>query len=228
MTSAGVDARIVAERVAEVVNRKLAEVRKRIERLESRMTKLELDVTGLRSQTIESIVRSVLTIKIEDIASAIAVKVASEFREPLRKIVDSTEGLREAVKRLDAVVGELEGLRKLPELVVATVKSSVPEQLTAEKVGEVVRGAVEPVEKRVEELTGRINELMKLVAIAINRTDGVAEQLKELIAEFSEIKKSVAELQESVRYVSEVSKLLEERLRSRSSEEEEEEEGEEE
>jgi len=228
VTSAGVDARIVAERVAEVVNRKLAEVRKRIERLESRMTKLELDVTGLRSQTIESIVRSVLTIKIEDIASAIAVKVASEFREPLRKIVDSTEGLREAVKRLDAVVGELEGLRKLPELVVATVKSSVPEQLTAEKVGEVVRGAVEPVEKRVEELTGRINELMKLVAIAINRTDGVAEQLKELIAEFSEIKKSVAELQESVRYVSEVSKLLEERLRSRSSEEEEEEEGEEE
>ena len=228
MTSAGVDARIVAERVAEVVNRKLAEVRKRIERLESRMTKLELDVTGLRSQTIESIVRSVLTIKIEDIASAIAVKVASEFREPLREIVDSTEGLREAVKRLDAVVGELEGLRKLPELVVAAVKSSVPEQLTAEKVGEVVRGAVEPVEKRVEELTGRINELMKLVAIAINRTDGVAEQLKELIAEFSEIKKSVAELQESVRYVSEVSKLLEERLRSRSSEEEEEEEGEEE
>ena len=219
----GVDVRVVAERVAEVVNRKLAEVHKKIEALESRMTKLELDVTALRSQTIESIVRSVLTIKIEDIASAIAVKVVSEFREPLREVVATTEGLRDAVDRLGAVAGELEELKKLPETVVAAVRSSVPEQLTAEEIRELVRGAVDPAEKRVEELTGRINELMKLVAIAINRTDGVAGQLKDLVAKFSEIKGSVEELQESVRYVSEVSKLLEERLRGREAEEEEEE-----
>ena len=219
----GVDVRVVAERVAEVVNRKLAEVHKKIEALESRMTKLELDVTALRSQTIESIVRSVLTIKIEDIASAIAVKVVSEFREPLREVVATTEGLRDAVDRLGAVAGELEELKKLPETVVAAVRSSVPEQLTAEEIRELVRGAVDPAEKRVEELTGRINELMKLVAIAINRTDGVAGQLKDLVAKFSEIKESVEELQESVRYVSEVSKLLEERLRGREAEEEEEE-----
>ena len=219
----GVDVRVVAERVAEVVNRKLAKLHKKIEALESRMTKLELDVTALRSQTIESIVRSVLTIKIEDIASAIAVKVVSEFREPLREVVATTEGLRDAVDRLGAVAGELEELKKLPETVVATVRSSVPEQLTAEEIRELVRGAVDPAEKRVEELTGRINELMKLVAIAINRTDGVAGQLKDLVAKFSEIKGSVEELQESVRYVSEVSKLLEERLRGREAEEEEEE-----
>jgi len=127
------------------------------------------------------------------------------------------------VDRLGAVAGELEELKKLPETVVATVRSSVPEQLTAEEIRELVRGAVDPAEKRVEELTGRINELMKLVAIAINRTDGVAGQLKDLVAKFSEIKESVEELQESVRYVSEVSKLLEERLRGREAEEEEEE-----
>jgi len=225
VTSA-MDARIVAERVAEVVNRKLAEVFKRIEAIESRLTKLELDVTALRSQTIESIVRSVLTIKIEDIASAIAVKVVSEFREPLREVVATTEGLRDAVERLGSVVGELGELKKLPETVVATVKSSVPEQLTAENIEEIVRSAVEPAEKRIEELTGRINELMKLVAIAINRTDSVAEQLKEVVAKFSEIKGSVDELQESVSYVSEVSRLLEGRLRGRRGSEEVEEEGE--
>lgn len=226
MTSAGVDARIVAERVAEVVNKKLAEVYRKIGAIESRLTKLELDVVALRSQTIESIVRSVLTIKVEDIASAIAVKVASEFREPIREVVAVAEKLRGTAEHLSGVAEELSELKELPEKVAEVIKSSVPEQLTSEKLEEVVSSAVEPVAERVEDLTKRIGEMMKLVAIAINKTDDVAEQLKAVASKFSEIKESVDELRESISYVSEVSRLLEERLKGRRGSEEVEEEGE--
>ncbi|RLF08527.1 MAG: hypothetical protein DRJ60_00250 [Thermoprotei archaeon] len=218
---------IIAERVAEVVNRKLAEIHKRIDALESKVAKLELDVNTLRVQTIESIVKSVLTIKIEDLASAIAVRVSSGFSDAAKEVVRVAEELRSATSDIKVAASELRELKALPEKVVEAAKSAKPPvQLDLSKIKATISGAVSKSMKGVEELTSRVATLEKQVSELSANLGKLGESLAVLTATVSRLenlRKTVEEMRESVDYSREVLGILEERLKGRPSEEEEEE-----
>ena len=217
-----VDIHVVAERVAEAVNKKLAEVHKRIDALESKVAKLELDINTLRTQTIESIVRSVLTIKIEDLASAIAVKVSSGFSNAAREVVRVAEELRGATSDIRAVASELGELKTLPEKIVDAVKSAKPQvQLDLTKIEATISESM----KSVEELVSRVVALEKQVNELSANLGKLGESLVALtsaISRLENMRKTIDEMKESIDYVKEVSSILEERLKSRKEEEEEE------
>ena len=222
-----VDIHVVAERVAEAVNKKLAEVHRRIDALESKVAKLELDINTLRTQTIESIVRSVLTIKIEDLASAIAVKVSSGFSDAAREVVRVAEELRGATSDIRAVANELRELKTLPEEIAEAVKSAKPQvQLDLSKIEATISGAVSRSMKSVEELASRVAALEKQVNELSANLSKLGESLAVLtttISRLEDLRKTVEEMKESVDYSREVLGILEERLKGRPSEEEEEE-----
>lgn len=223
MTSA--DVHIIAERVAEAVNKRLADVHKRIDALESRVSKLEIDVGTLRTQTIESIVRSVLTIKIEDIASAIAVKVSANFSDAAREVVKVAEELSNATSDIRVVVNELKELKVLPEKISEAVKSAKPEvQIDLSKIEASVSEAVSRSMKSIENLASRVAALEKQVnELAANLTK-LSESLAALttaVSRIGDLRRTIEEVKESVDYVREISSILEERLKGRPPEEEE-------
>jgi len=223
-----VDMHVIAERVAEVVNKKLAEVHRRIDALESKVAKLELDVGSLRTQAIESIIRSVLAIKLEDLASAVAVRVSSDFGDVAGKVAGATEELRSAASEIKAVANELRGLETLPKKVAEAVRSAEPRvQLDLSKIEATVSGAVSGSMKSVEELTTRVATLEKQVNELSANLGRLGESLAALttaISRLEDLRKTVEEMKESVDYSREVLGILEERLKGRPSEEEEEEE----
>ena len=215
--SSSMDLQIIAERVSEVVNRRLSEIHKRIGSLESRVAKLELDINTLRSQTIESIVRSALTIKLEDLASAIAVKVSSGFTDAARDVARVAEELGGTVESVRSAVSMLN--EQLPKKVEEAV-SSLQAQSDFSELEDAVKKAVlkgfGSVASRVSALEKQVGEL----AESLGRLNETLTSLTTAIARLDDLKRTVDEMKESVDYSREVLSIIEERLKSSSSAEE--------
>ncbi|RLB81435.1 MAG: hypothetical protein DRH17_09050 [Deltaproteobacteria bacterium] len=230
MTERGtpMDIHIIAERVAEVVNKKLAVLDRRITELESKVKKLELDVYTVRSQTIESIVRSVLGVKTDDIASAIVAKLGSELAAALGSLSNAIENLESVTSDIKKAVDELEALKELPEKIVEAVgKVRLTADVDTTKIEAAISTTVSKSMKTVEELSKRVAALEKKLDELNQSFSSVSQSLAALssvAARVEDLKKSVDDLKESVDYVRDVSSILEERLKGRPSEEEEEEE----
>jgi len=217
------DIHVIAERVAEVVNRKLAAIDRRLTELESRVKRLELDVASVRGQVIESVVRSVLTIKVEELASAVALRVATEFGGVARGVEGAVEELRGVAERLGRVAEGLEELRGLPERVAeelrsARVTAEVDTSVIEERVWDAVAGAMgdlRDLPKRLEAVERRLGE----VSEAIRKVGESMAAVAAAASRLEEVARVVAEVKDSVDYVREVSSMLEERLRRAEAEE---------
>jgi len=217
---------IVAERVAEVVNRRLAEFNKRIDSLESRITKLELDVSTLRSQAIESIVRSILTIKLEGLATAIATAVASKYSNLGKDLMAVTERFNTLVEEIKVTVNELKDLKALPKEVADAVSKTEPKvELDTSQIEKTVVNAITKSLKNVNKLEKRVETLEKKVddlsGIIVKLSDSIAK-LAASVAKLENMGKTITEMKESVDYSREVLSILEERLKRSPAEEEEE------
>jgi len=220
-----VDMHVIAERVAEVVNRRLAEFNKRLDMLESRIAKLELDVGTLRTQAIESIVRSILSIKLEELATAIATKVSSKYSSVGRELTMIINEFREDVSAIKGIVNELEELKTLPVKVADIVSKTEPRvELDASKIEVAVNNAVSKSLKNLDVIEKRVVVLEKKIDHLSNSIGKLSESLATLASSMSKLEKigrSVADMKESIDYVREVSSILEERLKRRPEEEEE-------
>jgi len=220
-----VDMHVIAERVAEVVNRRLAEFNKRLDMLESRIAKLELDVGTLRTQAIESIVRSILSIKLEELATAVATKVSSKYSSVGRELTMIINEFREDVSAIKGIVDELEELKTLPVKVADIVSKTEPRvELDASKIEVAVNNAVSKSLKNLDVIEKRVVALEKKIDHLSNSIGKLSESLATLASSMSKLEKigrSVADMKESIDYVREVSSILEERLKRRPEEEEE-------
>lgn len=221
-----VNLHIIAERVASVVNKKLAEFDRRVSQIEDKISRLELDVNSIRTQTIESIMRSVLSIKIDDIANAFTARMTRELSSVVSTIQVVVERIDGAVKKLDEVVNAFSGLKKS----VDDVKSVVEQPLNIDK--SIISGAVEEVigkhlesfedlQKRLVALEEKANMLSSKVD-ELNRIGNVVSSLTGIADRVEELKKTIAEIKDAVDYIKEVSEIIEESLKKSGGEEEEE------
>jgi len=226
--SSGIDIHIIAERVAEVVNKKFAALDRRIAEIESRLKKLELDVYTVRTQTIESIVRSVLGVKVDDIASAIVAKLGAELAATLNSLSGVAEDLKAVISEFKETTKELAALKNLPDKIAEVVSSiKVSADIDTSKLEASVSSTVSRSMKTVEELSTRVAALEKRLEELSESISKISESIAVLsgtVAKVEEMRRTVEELKESVDYVREVSSILEERLKGRKEEEEEEEE----
>jgi len=216
-----VDLHVISERVAEVVNRKLSAVDRRLAELESKVARLELEVGTVKSQAIESIVRSVLTVKLDDVVAGTVAKASASFADQLKVVYDVAAKMESAVRGLDEAVS---ALKELPGEVSDAIKNTKPEvnvELTPlttslTKVGDYIRGLADRIaslEKKVDEMGGILSKAM----VTLSGLDRLAADVEKLMKEVEGVK-------ETLDYVREVSSVLEKRIKMKEETDEEEEE----
>jgi uncharacterized phage infection (PIP) family protein YhgE len=155
------DLRVIAERVAEIVNRKLAEVDRkyseRVEALEKKVGVLEVELAAIRTGFVKDVVKSVIDAKVEE-AVVSAVKNASGF----------------LISDLDArIKGIAEGLSVLSKNVSDLRDTVIVARSEAEKSMEATSKAII---KSIDSLQSTINGLV----VAIN-------ELRDLLKKFAEV-----------------------------------------
>jgi len=225
------DIHIISERVAEVVNRRLVAIDKRISELESKVSKLELDTATLRSQTIESVVRSVLTVKMEELAAIMAVKMSTSFKDSINEVSMAVKNLEGVASEIKNVARQLDSLKALPEKIAEAITSSKPMvQVDTSGLEAAISTSMSKFMKNVEELSNRVASLEKQVAELATNMTRLSESLTvltQVVSGLESLRKSIEEMRESVDYVKDVTSMLESELRrggSGGGEEEEEEE----
>ncbi len=171
MTQVPLEWRVIAERIAETVNRKLADVYARIEAMESRLKMLEREVEALRSRTIESVVKGVLSVKTEEIVDAVAKRGAASLDSAVARIESIASTIREAVEGIKDVVTRMERISSE----IQRASARIPTQVTIDEsavVGAISR-YLEPMVSSLSSIGRKLDEVSKMV-------ESVATQLAEI------------------------------------------------
>jgi len=129
MSAPPLDINVIAERIANTVNQKISAIVKKVDELESRLRRIEIEVETVRASTIESVVRAVLSVKAEDIVATAIVKAEEST---VGKLIDVVNSLTELVT---AVRNSVDELRKMPELVSMRVSRDISSAVSSAKIG---------------------------------------------------------------------------------------------
>jgi len=129
MSAPPLDINVIAERIANTVNQKIFAIVKKVDELESRLRRIEVEVETVRASTIESVVRAVLTVKAEDIVATAIVKTEEST---IRKLIDVANSLTELVASVRSSVDEL---RKMPELISVRISRDVSSAISSARIG---------------------------------------------------------------------------------------------
>jgi len=219
-----IDERIIAERIANVVNKKITLLDRRLSELENKLKRLELDLNSLRMQTIESIMRSMLTIKMEDLASAMISKFTIDLNKPLEHMKTNVETILESINEQSSK------LDKLPNKVSEVLK----DMISSIEIKPEVHVDTKNIEAKLKELAQRIHSIEKIVVNLSNTVehfnkaiynlgDSIAE-LTNVIGRLQSLENKIEKISSDIDYVKDVSSILEERLKEIRPEVEEEEE----
>jgi len=218
------DFHIMAERIANLVNKKLSALDQRMTNLESKIKKLELDVETIRMQTIETIIRSVLNVKTDDITSAVAVKLSSEFSKSAGLLSSIAEDLKVTIEDLRKEIRDLGSLRDLPSEITERIKKlKVSADIDTTKleasinvpISRSLKAIESLLSRRVADLDKRLNELSQHVS----KLNEALSALGTIASKIESMSKTIENMQESVSYVREVTSIIEEKLKQRSSKE---------
>lgn len=218
-----IDLYVVAERIAETVNKKMGFLDRRLSELESKVKRLEIDVNTIRSQTIETIVRSVLNVKVEDIASSVAVKVASDITSSISQLSGISKEIRDAVEELRKTTRELMSLKKIPSEVAESIRK-IKVNVDTSRLEASISTTISKSLRIVGELSGKMSDLDKRLEELnqqIAKLGGILTVLGNLESKINGLGQTLDEMSEAVGYIKEVSSILEEQIRKVESEEEE-------
>lgn len=184
--------------VVEHFNKTLAP---RLEALDQRVKALELEVQALRQQTIESLVRSLLAVKTEDLAAQISVKAASSLGDYTRSINALAGKIEAMLKSVEETVKELKELEGIPSKVVESLSKVKVEAKPSVKDLEaiVARHASESIKatQKVESWLSTIGETLSKMMDKINQLtttlSAVVGGLNNLQGEFKKLRDDLPE-----------------------------------
>ena len=155
MSEVPLDLRVIAERVAEAVNRKLAEVDKkygeRVEALEKRIGLLEAELAAVRTGFVKDIVKSVIDAKIEDVVISTIKNAVGVLISDLDTRVKS---ISEGLSLLNKNISDLRDS-------VSVAKSDV--EKSVEAVGGAIRKSLDSLQSAINSLTVAVGELRDLL-----------------------------------------------------------------
>ena len=162
---------IVADRVAEVVNRKLGKVVERVDSLERKIRALEAEVNALRAREIETIIHAFIKANVKEqteiIVNAVAQRIGAE------------------VARLEATVREI-----------ALKLAEAAEML--EKASSSITVDFTPVMREIEKLASAIAGVVAATEALRKSFENMAQQITRLEAELKQLNQRVSKLEASV------------------------------
>lgn len=184
-----VDARILAETIASRIEERVG---KKIREIEHRLKTVEAQLEHTNVIAIESVVRSAMRAKVEDIAKAMAAHILAKMEDSIAALDEASKKIREVLENLsestDRIVGIKDELARLSD-------------------------RMDMLSKRLDELSNNLRELSKSVV----RLTTEVQTLQRLVNEnhratmgmLSELKSSMKELHESITTATEeIGKML--------------------
>jgi len=193
MSAPPLDINVVAERIANTVNQKISAIVKKMDELESRLRRLEIEVETVRASTIESVVRAVLTVKAEDIVATAIVKTEEST---IRKLIDVVNDLATLVTTVRNSVDEL---RKMPELIsvrisrevssaISSARIAIDAQQIEQSVSRSVSDALKDVLKQSAELEKVLRSLNTTVSELRSTVSALGHAVEDLRQEMKSVK----------------------------------------
>ena len=211
MSQAGIDIQVIAERVAEAVNRKLGQLAERVEDIERRVRELELSSSAIRSQTIESIVKAVFSVKVDEALSSVTSAMrkfsgdlshlphlSDELKQVVNSISDTTSAIGQINKKLEEISKTLSDLLKKP-----TSSPSLKDLSGMAKMIGALSNSVSGLKSTINNLSAKFDDLLG--------------QLSVVNENINKMRDEVRNLQDSVNYIRQVSGVIDQRLRARES-----------
>jgi uncharacterized phage infection (PIP) family protein YhgE len=181
------DLRVIAERVTEVVNRKLAEVDRkyseRVEALEKKVGVLEVELAAVRTGFVKDVVKSVIDAKVEE-AVVSAVKNASGFL--ISDLDARIKGIAEGLSVLSKNVSDLRDT-------VIVARSEAEKSMEA--MGKAIIKSIDSLQSTINGLVVAINELrdlLKKFTEVINAVDTKTTGILERVEDMNVVIKDVA------------------------------------
>ena len=159
--SAGFDERVVAERIAGAVNRRLAPLAREVEQLRNELLKVRGEVEVFKRDAVRSVSEALLNVKVSEAFKIIEPRLLS-----LEKRIASLEGCMTELNRKQTAMIEL--FKRVLE----------PDEDITALLAE-IRGEVAELGKRLEAPRAALSdEDRQLLLKAINRLSGVADRLE--------------------------------------------------
>jgi predicted nucleic acid-binding Zn-ribbon protein len=171
------DLRVIAERVSEVVNRKLSEFDKkygeRVEALEKRIGLLEAELAAVRTGFVKDIVKSVIDAKIEDVViSAIKNAVGVLISDLDTRVKSINEGLSLLNKNISDLRDSVSVAKSDVEKSVEAVSGAVRKSLDS------LQSAINGLTVAVGELRDLLKKLFEVIDAVNARTIGILERVQ--------------------------------------------------
>jgi methyl-accepting chemotaxis protein len=171
------DLRVIAERVSEVVNRKLSEFDKkygeRIVALEKRLSVLEAELVAVRTGFVKDIVKSVIDAKIEDV-------VVSAIKNVVGVLISDLDARVKSIsERLSLLNKDISDLRDSVSVAKSDVERSVEAVSGAiRKDIDSLRSAINDLINAVDELRDSLKKLLELVDAVNTRITGIFDRVE--------------------------------------------------
>lgn len=181
--SQSVDMHVLANRIASVVNERLQRFDQELNRLNERINRLEIELSTIRASTLETIIRSVLGVKMDEVVAAVGSKVVSELDKRF-KTMQVILGEVEAVQQ--GLAGARDELARVVDMVREEVRQSVK------------RSVEEAVREALTDLVEKVSEVIPATPSASIDVSGVVSKLKSLEDGLLEVKRSQATLATAV------------------------------
>ena len=190
-----VDIHVIAERVAEAVNKRLAEFDKRISNLESRVRSIELEVATLRTTTIRDIVRSLLEVDIEKAVNTSTTSLISSFESGLNSrvnpLITSISDLTDIVMKITSDLNDLRGV--------------------VENFRNTVNSSINDLREDLKLLTDSIRSLNNAIIDLKGSMSFVAEELKKYSEKLEEVRRTIGSVEDRLNVLHHVAQEIYER-----------------
>jgi len=215
-TTETLDVKVIAERISEAVNKRLIVFDERIRNIEANLKRIEVEFDTLKSRNLESIIRSVLSVKTDDVASSITSTIISEIEKLSKGYIASTkkivESMNEIVPALEEVKNALKEIKKLPKEVSEAIKSIklepevdfTPLQRTMERQGNLlnelreglasISSSLKKTTEDLERTRTRFDEQSGLLTQVVNGIQEVKDRTRELDERVSSIEETLEKL----------------------------------
>ena len=205
------DVYAVAEKVASIINSKVGS---RLEQLEQRVRQIEAIVGQLHSSTIEAVVRSMLYVKMDELAKAIALRVAGSLSTTVSQLQTVTDKLREITLRLENELASIKAIGKitdkLNQIDNLLEKLENIAQLTPEQTDKLA-SSIDEITYKLEHLEKKLDQISKNLPSAKELKE-ISNTIEKMLSEIRAIENILSEIREDGRYARQVLRAIEVRL----------------
>jgi len=209
------DERVIAERIAAVVNNRLVNIVQDLEQLRNELAILRGEVDVVKRETIRSISEAVFKVRVDEVIGSIderLKKIEGRQEKLVEKIVEILDEISEKQKAIAELIGKVSvsEVDMTPILEIGQKLNAVEEKLSkTTNMGEGME-QIKQIQEKLEELEKRMTERDALVEKALMSLQSYGEAVSAITERLSKFADDLEEIYEKVDYLYTKAKGVEE------------------